>query len=75
MKHGSNGDTNFNLRTRNGPQRLGEGAERVGNQKTNRDHPNYSIVKIGPNTEKSPGDLGRLAITQPPVKDHRLMLV
>ena len=27
------------------------------------DHPNYSIVEIGQNTEKSPGDLRRFAVT------------
>ena len=28
------------------------------------DYPDNSIVKIGQNTEKSPGDPGRLAVTQ-----------
>ena len=28
---------------------------------------NYSIIEIGQNTEKSPGDLRRLAVTQTPV--------
>ena len=30
------------------------------------DHPNYSIVDNSQNTEKSPGDLRRLAVTQTP---------
>ena len=30
------------------------------------DHPNYSIIKTGQSTEKSPGDLRRLAATQTP---------
>ena len=34
------------------------------------DHPNYSIIENGQNTEKSPGDLRRLAITQSPVENH-----
>ena len=34
-----------------------------GNKRTNRDHPNYSIVEIGQNTKKSRGDLSRLADT------------
>ena len=38
------------------------------------DHPNYSIIEIGQNTEKSPGELKRLAVTQTPVRNHRLML-
>ena len=29
------------------------------NKRTSRDHPKYNIVKIGQNTEKSPGDLGK----------------
>ena len=44
-------------------------------QKKSRDHPDYSIVKIGQNTETSPGDLRRLAVTQIPVKDHQLTIV
>ena len=52
-------------------QGLVRGPGRVGNQ-TSQDHPNYSIVEVGQNTEKSPGDLKKLAITQPPVKDHQL---
>ena len=38
-------------------------------------HPNYYIIENGQNTEKSPGDLRRLAVTQTPVKDHRLTLM
>ena len=34
-----------------------------------------NIIKIGQNTEKSPGDLKRLAVTQTPIKDHQLMLM
>ena len=40
-----------------------------------RNHPNNYIVENGQNTEKSPGDLRRLAVTQTPVKDHQLMLM
>ena len=39
------------------------------------DHTNYSIIKIGQNTEESPGDLWRLAVTQTSVRNHRLTLV
>ena len=35
----------------------------------------YSIVEIGKNAEKSPGDLRRLSVTQTPVRNHWLMLV
>ena len=32
--------------------------------------PNDYIIENGQNTEKGPGDLRRLAVTQTPVKDH-----
>ena len=39
------------------------------------DHPNYSIVEIGQNSKKSPGNLWRLDVTQTPGENHQLMLV
>ena len=45
------------------------------NKRTSGNHPNYSIIKIVQNNEKSPGDLWRLAVTQTPVRNHRLTLV
>ena len=33
------------------------------------------IIEIGQNTEKSPGDLRLLTVTQTSVKDHQLTLV
>ena len=36
----------------------------LGNNGTRRDYPSYSNIEIAQNTEKSPGDLKRLAITQ-----------
>ena len=39
------------------------------------DHLNYSIIEINQNTEKSPGELRRCAVTQTPVKDHQLTLM
>ena len=50
------------------------GLEKLENRK-NRDYPDRSIFKIGWNTEKSSGDLKRLAVTQTLVKDHQLVLV
>ena len=47
----------------------------LGNLRTSGDHPNNSIVENGQNTEKSPGDLRRLVVTQAQVKDHQLTLV
>ena len=48
---------------------------RIGNKSTNGDHPNYCIIGIGQNTEKSPADLRTLAVTQTPVEDHQTTLV
>ena len=38
--------------------------------KPNHEHPNYSIIKIGQNTEKR-----KLTVTQTPVEDHQLTLL
>ena len=48
---------------------------RLGSWRTSGDHPNYYIIENGQNTEKSPGDLRRLAVTQAPVKNHQLTLM
>ena len=42
----------------------------LGSWRTSGDYPNYSITENGQNTEKSPGDLRRLAVTQTPEKYH-----
>ena len=39
------------------------------------DHPNYYIIENGQNTEKSPIDLRRLAVTQTSVKNHQVTLM
>ena len=51
---------------------LVRGLGRFGNKWTSGDHPNCSIIKIGQNTEKSPGNLRRLAVTQTPVENYQL---
>ena len=45
---------------------------RIGNNRAIGDHSNYRITKTSQNTEKSPGDLRRLAVNQTPVKNHQL---
>ena len=52
-----------------------KGLEDFGSWRPSGDHPNQSIIENGENTEKSPGDLRRLAVTQTPVKDHQLTLM
>ena len=51
------------------PKGLVKGLEEMENQRTNRDHPDNSIVEISQNTEKSPGTLRRYAVTLTPVKE------
>ena len=75
MKSEGNGDTNYNWCTWNGPQGLGKRTVWVRNRRANRDYSDKSIFEIGPNTEKSSDDLGRLAVTWTPVKDNQLTLM
>ena len=57
--------------TSDNPQMINPG---TGNKRTSRDQPDYKIINIGQNTEKSLGDLRKFAITQTPVKNHQLTL-
>ena len=75
MEHESDSDTNFNWCAWYSYQRIGTGTGGLGNKTTSGDHPNDSIIKIGQNTEKSPEDLRRLAVSQTLVKNNQLMLV
>ena len=75
VEHEGNGDTCCDWRGWNGPLRLGKGAGRDENQEMNRGNQNYCMVKIDQNTEKSHGDLRRLAIIQSPGKGSQLTLV
>ena len=43
--------------------------------RTSGNNPNYNIIVNGKNTEKSPGDLRRLAVAQTPVENHQLKLM
>ena len=42
----------------------------LGSWQSSGDHPNDCIIENGQNTERSPGDVSRLAVTQTPVIDH-----
>ena len=68
MEHESDGDTNCNRRARYSHPRIGTGTGGLGNKRTSGDHPDYYSVEISQNTEKSPGKLSRLVVTQTPVK-------
>ena len=57
-------------------ERIGKGTGvLINKKKTSGNHPNYSITEIGKNTEKSSGDSRRLAVTQTPMRYHRLTQV
>ena len=46
----------------------------LGNNRMNWDLPNYGIIEIGQNTEKSPADLRRLAVTKTAVKNQLTLM-
>ena len=75
MEHEGGGDTNCNWCTWNNPQRIDKETRRLRNQRTSRDRPNYIIIKIDQNTEKSPGDFRQLAVSQTPVRNYQLTQV
>ena len=75
MEHESDGDNNNNSCSWYSHQRISAEIGGLGNKRTIGDHSNVSIIKIGQNTEKSPGDLRRLFVTQTPVEHHQLTLV
>ena len=56
-------------------QKIGERTWWLRNKRTSGDSPNNSVTEIGQNTEKSPGDLNRLVVTQTSMKDHKLTLM
>ena len=74
MEHKGDSNTICNWHTWNKPQRIDKRTGRFGNKRTNRGHPDYSILKIGLNTEKSLDDKRILAVTQTAVKHHQLTL-
>ena len=53
MEHEGDGFTNCNWCNWNNHQKIDKGTGRLGNKKTSGDHPNYNIIKIDQNTEKS----------------------
>ena len=71
------GDSNTNRGwcTCDNPQRIGKGTGRLGNKSISKDYPDNSVIKIGQNTEKTLGDLMRLAVTQTTVRRHQLRLL
>ena len=56
-------------------KRINKGTEEHGNKRMSGDFPNYNIIVIGENFEKSSGDLRRLVVTPTPVKNQKLRLM
>ena len=75
MEHAGDNYTNCNWCVWNCNKRITKGTGGLGNWQKGGDHPNDSIIKNGQNTEKSPEDLRRLAVTQTSVKNHQLTLM
>ena len=71
-EHPGEVDINCSWCTGNSLKKIGNGIGTVGNCRKNRDHSDQNILEIGQNTEKSPGDQRRIAVTQTSVKDHQL---
>ena len=74
MEHDGDTYTNFDWCFCYSNYRITKGTGGLGGRRMSGHHPNYYIIEIGQNTEKSPGDLRELAVTQNPVKDHQLKL-
>ncbi len=74
MKHEIDVHTNCNWCPWYSHQRIIKGTGKVGNNRTSGDHPNYYIIENDQNTEKSTGDMRKLADTQTSVKDHQRLL-
>ena len=75
VEHERDGDKNRNWYSWHSLQRIYIRTGGHGNKRTSGEHPNDSIVEIGQNTGKSPGDLRRLAVNQTPVINQRRTLV
>ena len=72
LEHEADRDINCNWCAQNNSQRIGTWSGGLEHEWTSGDHPDYRIVKIGQNTEKSPENLSRLSVT--PVKKHQQTL-
>ena len=60
---------------RENPLRIGTRTGRLEKERANKEHLDYSIIRIGQNTEENPGDLRKLAVTQTQVRNHSLTQV
>ena len=75
VEHESDGDTNCKWCTRYNHQRIDKRIRGFRNKRMSGTHPSYRIIKIDPNTKKSPGDPRRLVVIQTPVENRQLTFV
>ena len=75
IEYENDGEASFNWRTRNSHQRMDKGNNVIGNKRVSLNNLYSSVVKIGQNTKKNPGDFRRLVVTQTPVKGHQQIVV
>ena len=75
VKHEGDGDISSIVGPWNNPWEPGNETWRTGDYKKNWNYTSHSTTKISQDTEKSLGDLRRLAVTYTPVKSHLLELV
>ena len=75
IEHENDGDTSCYWCTWNNPEKIGEGTPKRRNKRKSGNYPDYSIIKIGQNSEKGPWDFRRLAGFQTPARNHQLTLV
>ena len=73
MEHAGDNYTNWCFWNSN--KRITKETGGLGSWQTSGDHPNYSIIENSQNTDMSPGDLTRLAVTQSPLEDHQRLLM
>ena len=70
----SDGYTNFKGCTLYSHQTIGTGTVGLRNNRKSGGYPNYSIIEIRQNTEKSPGDWRGLVVTHSPLVIYQLVL-
>ena len=75
MEHEGGNYTNCDWRFWHGSKRIIKGTGGFGSWRQSGDYLCNSIIEDGQNSEKSSGDLRRLAVTQSPMKDHQLTLM
>ena len=75
MEHEGDGDISSNWWVQNISPIINKETGRLETKRTCGNNLAYCVIRIGQNTEKSPGDLKRFADTQISLKNYQLTLV